>query len=66
MVTDYLLTVSVRDISCKLLILLYNNWWRRRELNPRPKTINLGFYILISKFKLAVMSPLRWIRNSIV
>ena len=28
-----------------------NEWWRRRELNPRPKTIIPGFYILISKFK---------------
>lgn len=25
-------------------------WWRRRELNPRPKTINPGFYMLILNF----------------
>ena len=32
------------------LNLLNNEWWRRRELNPRPKTINLGFYMLILNF----------------
>ncbi len=25
-------------------------WWRRRELNPRPKTINPGFYMFIPNF----------------
>jgi len=26
------------------------NWWRRRESNPRPKTFHSGVYILILKF----------------
>ena len=28
---------------------LLNKWWRRRELNPRPKTFHIGIYILILK-----------------
>ena len=30
---------------------IYTMWWRRRELNPCPKTIIPGFYMLIPKFK---------------
>jgi hypothetical protein len=25
-------------------------WWRRRELNPRPKALLSGFYMLILPF----------------
>ena len=26
-------------------------WWRRRESNPGPKKVSLGFYMLILSFK---------------
>ena len=32
--------------------LSFSKWWRRRELNPRPKIIHSSIYILILKFDL--------------
>ena len=32
-------------------------------MNPRPKTINLGFYILISKFKISCIVSLEMDTN---
>jgi len=30
---------------------VWYNWWRRRELNPRPKAFHLSFYMLILRFE---------------
>ena len=30
---------------------IFFKWWRRRELNPRPKTVSNGIYILIPNFE---------------
>ena len=40
-------------------------WWRRRELNPRPKIVGNGFYILILKFEFYWESPSEWILSKI-
>jgi len=37
------------------------DWWRRRESNPRPKTFNTGIYIHILNFSFRLLkSPPGW------
>ncbi len=48
---DSILTALFRGVFIiQLLEIIDIYWWRRRELNPRPKTINPGFYMLILNF----------------
>ena len=35
------------------LFLLKNNWWRRRESNPRPQMVPLSVYMLSQRFAFA-------------
>lgn len=49
-------TKTIKPLKFKGLMiknddLLSKIWWRRRELNPRPKTFSNGLYILIPNFK---------------
>ncbi len=39
------------------LTLTKNNWWRRRESNPRPRTLRPRFYMLSQLFNLTVGLP---------
>ena len=34
-----------------------NRWWRRRELNPRPRAVKPGYYMLISPLDLVHFLP---------
>ena len=44
----------------RIPILAYGeNWWRRRESNPRPKTFHSGVYMLFLKFKFAASGLLQ-------
>jgi hypothetical protein len=43
-------------IQCQVFFGSINDyWWRRRELNPRPKALLSGFYMLIPPFKSRIM-----------
>ena len=34
-----------------------DRWWRRRELNPRPRAVKPGYYMLISPLDLVHVLP---------
>jgi hypothetical protein len=35
----------------------YLIWWRRRELNPRPRAVKPGYYMLVSPLVLVHVLP---------
>jgi len=41
---------SRRSVMHNPLHSIIKQWWRRRELNPRPKAFGSGFYMLIPGF----------------
>ncbi len=50
---------GLRRGSLRLALRLSEDWWRRRESNPRPKTFHLNIYILILKFRFRRLSLLQ-------
>jgi hypothetical protein len=48
---------TLAEMTARASGLVIRRWWRRRELNPRPRAVKSGYYMLVSPLVLVHVLP---------